>query len=401
MKVIIENIIFWFAAILTVSAIIDFVYNNFISPKGGKIPRKRLIIYLLSLTVIIIAGFITNDIKSSKIYAGEKYEDKYISLLVKNKVRGPFYNCERYDFSLDITNNQGVMLMIPKMDFFFFNPNVRKLIGMPPLINGSYYQLVFDNPGGGFLKPNENKTINVTGPEFIPEKVQISVTHSGSELGSTTEFILSNEDDVQYWISPKHVKFLKNDFGIDGMHGYRQASRIAKELLRESFLAFCLAMEHTMTKQNNGLNIYKVTAWSFLFVTPDSRKGAWIPIDDSIPKGGAVFTKESIKDSRPTDVWLMSRSSGKPILIGSTEAIMIVDELGLIYGNACRGLWLEPDGLVNGEKRPIWGLPYAGKDYMDLYVDAYTGDILALDLAYQQTGKGPPWKFNVKSKMSK
>ena len=83
------------------------------------------------------------------------------------------------------------------------------------------------------------------------------------------------------------------------------------------------------------------------------------------------------------------------------EAMMNVDKLNFIYGNSCQGWWLEPDGLINGIKRPIWKLPYVGKNYMTLYVDAYTGNVLSLDIEAQQKDGGPPWKFNVEHEIIK
>lgn len=320
------------------------------------------------------------------------YQDQYLTVKTKGNLTGDFCYCDGYSLPLEISNNRNMELIIPKATFYFINPKVQEFLhDFPTMKYGSFSICKFVNPGHGFLRPKETKVIEPNGPQFIPQKVVVEIDHSGSQSGSKVEFTLSKEENVEYWNNPKHLNLANARFGLDGEIAYQQAVIVADDIISSSkFLSMVLVMESSKVREGSGLDVIETRSWFFLFVIPGSGIGAGVNVDSTGARG-TVMTVEDYPDYEE----FMKRYSNKPIQIGTVEAIAMASKLDLIYGNACVPIWFEPDAIVDGEERPVWQLPYAGKDYMPLYIDAYSGDFLSLDIHYQQTVNKPPWHYNV------
>ncbi len=57
---------------------------------------------------------------------------------------------------------------------------------------------------------------------------------------------------------------------------------------------------------------------------------------------------------------------------------MIADSPNLVCGSDFQIPFFASDAIIDGEARPVWLLPWAGRDYWGLGVDAGTGDVVAL-----------------------
>ncbi len=351
--------------------------------------------FLLSIITIVgtTAGIYQDLIKEISSASGELiYQDRYLTVKTKGNLVGEFCYCDGYSVPLEISNNRDMDLIIPKATFYFINPKVQEILhGFPTMKYGSFSICEFINPGHGFLSPKETRKIEPDGPQFIPQKVVVEIDHSGSQSGSKIEFTLSKEENVEYWDSPKHLNIADAKFGIDGGIAYQQAVEVADDVIGSSeYLSMVLVMESSKVREGSGLDVIETRSWFFLFVIPGSGIGAGVNVDSTGARGSVMTTEEY-----PDYEEFMKRYSSKPIQIGTADAIAMVNRLDLIYGNACVPIWFEPNAVVNGEERPVWQLPYAGEDYMPLYIDAYSGDVLLLDIQYQQTVNKHPWHYNV------
>jgi len=368
------------------------VFFPFCHLRAHRIQPVALLFSIISF-IGLIAG-LYQDLFKNIFSSGDElmYHDQYLTVKMKGNLKGEFFYCDRYSLPLEITNNRNVDITIPKATFYFINPKVQEILsGFPFLKYGSFFMGEHINPGHGFLRAKETKIIEPNGPQFIPQKVVVEIDHSGSESGSIIEFTLSKEKNVEYWENPKHLNIADARFGIDGLYAYQQAASLANDVIGSSdYLSLAIVLESTTRREGSGLDVIEIRSWFFLFVIPGTGIGTGINVDSTGAKGGVMTIKE-----HPEYEELMKRYSSKQILIGTVEAITMVNEQNLIYGNACVPIWFEPDAVVNGEERPVWQLPYAGKDYMPLYIDAYSGDILSFDIQYQQTFNKPPWRYNV------
>lgn len=321
----------------------------------------------------------------------EVLEDDYIRLKVDHFLKGPFYNCDKYSVIIEITNKTDAMVMIPHADVYFINKEVHKRVkGFPYLEHGAFGHLSMENPGKGVLLAGETKKIDADGAVFIPRTVYLSVTHSGSKEKLEMELFVSREEDVTYWTGPKHIDFSSADVGIDGVMAFQEGLEIANQYLESCRLCFATWLQHTSTRQGNGLDFVKVGSWFLLFSSPNSESVVIINCDSSGTRGHLMATN-SVKEYAS----FLTTCSERPVQVSYVEALALVDSLDMIYDNVCNPLWLDAAGLVDGELHPVWCLPYVGRDYFQLHVDAYSGKLLSFDVLYQQLNLGPPWLYHV------
>ncbi|MFH0988503.1 MAG: hypothetical protein V1799_00630 [bacterium] len=336
---------------------------------------------------------ILEPLKSSNMNADAIQNDGFLEMKSLRTFQGPFYSCNMFIPIFHIMNLRSEELVVSQIDFYFVNPKVQELIpGFPADRYGSYFHL---KHSGGYWRANEERVVMSdsfpTGPVFIPREVYVEIYHSGSEAGSHFRFALSNDKDVEYWTKPRHIDFDKLDVGIDRLHAYRQAKDFADQLMHTKGLAMGIPMKTIATKLPNALDNVAITEWGFLFAGFQEGRGIWVNIDSAGARGGVVTSI-----SHPDLCAFLVRASTKPLIIGTRQAVSIADQNNLIFANTCQGVWLEPDGLVGEERHPIWKLPYVGSNYMTLFIDGFTGEVLEEDLEYQRKGKGPPWRFRTK-----
>ncbi len=357
--------------------------------------------FLVGLAIVVAlllhaAGYL--DIRSPwsatqepELRSNQVFKDRFIWLKPPPLLKGPFYNCSKYIISFEMGNEQSAPLVVPKIDFYFVNPEVQNRIrGFPEMLHGSFLHGTYENPGRGYWLPNEAQSVEMEA-EFLPRSVHVYVYHSGTAQPSYFEVPLSREEDAEYWPGPRTVEKGNLESGIDGGAAYRQAATVAEGLLDAPRLSMAVPMKTATTKQGNGLDIVAISSWAFLFGEPTGQRGVWVNVGDGEPRG-SVITPESDPEYRE----FLNYGSVRPIRVGTREAVATVSQAGMIYDNSCGSFWLDPRGVVDGEEHPVWKLPYVGDDYMTLFVDAFDGKVLDLDIDYQQTGKGPPWKYNIR-----
>lgn len=366
-----SSVAFWLALFVTVFGIAEVLYKLI---KGKKTIKniwqevwRRVPFY--GLLLLILIGIILYEYyQKQKLYAGKVYSDEYLSVKIPSMFRGSFYNPDRYDLDIEITNNQNKVLLLSEIRAYFYNPRVSNEVkALKVSAKNSYFTAIFKNPG--VLPPKGNKSFpSIRGPIFIPKEVEVVVSHSGSTEKTRCKFIVSSNKYVESF-SLKQVDFLSSTLGIDGLDAIKQAAKIVGRWSDNARLISCIPGSHKTYIQENGLYLHQITEW-ILFFKNRLDQGAVVAVKESGARliQDAFKTSDSPEYNRLVDL--------EKVNVGTRKALTLANNLNLIYGNSPIGWGLLPGRDNNGRTIPIWRLPYIGKDYLNIFVNADNGLIL-------------------------
>lgn len=361
-----SSVAFWLALFVTVFGIAEVLYKLF-KEKSIKNIYWRVPFY--GVPVLILIGIILYDYyQQQKLYAGKVYSDEYLSVKIPSMFKGPFYNPDRYDIDIEITNNQDKILLLSEIRAYFYNPRVSREVKVLQVSEEkSYFTVIFLNPG--VLPPKRSKNFpSLRGPIFIPKEVEVVVSHSGSDKKTKCRFIISSDKSMEFF-SPKQVIFSPSALGIDALNAIKEVSEIVRQRSDNAKLISCIPGSSKTYIQENGIYFHQITEW-ILFFKNNLDQGIVVAVKESGTQfmQDAFETSDSPEYNRLVDL--------KQVNVGTREALTLANNLNLIYGNSPIGWALLPGRDNNGRTIPIWRLPYIGKDYLNIFVNADNGLIL-------------------------
>jgi hypothetical protein len=283
--------------------------------------------------------------------------------------RGSFYNPDRYDLDIEITNNQDKVLLLSEIRTYFYNPRVSNVVKVLQISEkDSYFTVIFENPG--VLPPKGNKRFpSLRGPIFIPKEVEVVVSHSGTAEKTRCRFIVSNDKYVESF-SPRQVNFLPSGLGIDALDAIKEASKIVRQWSDNAKLISCIPGNSKTYIQENGVYLHQITEW-ILFLKNNLDQGIVVAVKES----GAQLMQDAFKTSDSPEYNRLVDL--QQVNVGTREALTLANNHNLIYDNSPIGWALLPGRDNNGRTIPIWRLPYIGKDYLNIFVNADNGLILS------------------------
>ncbi len=360
----VTKIAFWCALLVTIGAIADIFYKlskGEIKDIGKKIPFYVVMFAILFLVIRIDVNRKTKQETSCS--------DNYLSISIPSKFEGPFYNPEKYNLSLEVKNNQDKTILLSSIIAYFKNQDVfnnvealRLLSEREGFSTTTYFTSIYENPG--VLVPRNSKTFNLRGPDFLPQEVELVVSHSNSIKQTICNFTVSFYDNVEYPF-PKHVNVTEKGLGVDVLPYIKNAKPKNTKLL-----SIIPGKSKTLI-QESGLFFHDITEWMLTFIN-NQNKGSLVLVGTYGTKQAGDYDTIAIPNipnfDRLIDV--------EQIKFGPKEALMVANKSDSIYGNSPHG-WALLVGWDNKKKVvPIWRLPYIGKDYLNIFVNAENGEIL-------------------------